>query len=280
MATGELTDNRAIWNRIAPWWNGYCGDEGDVFHREVIRPAVLELLAPLPGERILDAGCGNGGFARHLARRGLRVTAFDQAERFIEAARSRPEPDVDYRVVNGTDPEQLATLEGAPYDGMVANMVLMDMPEVAPLYRAASRLLRPGGRFVFSVIHPCFGFGSQPASSLEQDRSPKTRMLAGAVGLAETMTRLIPQRLRMSLVERVGAVVAGMASLRYLDSRQMPIVAAPDQPVAHWYFHRPLHELLGSAFEAGLVLDGLAEPRFWDRQTAQTGLLVCRLRRP
>jgi 2-polyprenyl-3-methyl-5-hydroxy-6-metoxy-1,4-benzoquinol methylase len=280
MATGELTDNRAVWNRIAPWWDDFCGDEGDVFHREVIRPAVLGLLTPLPGERILDAGCGNGGFARHLARLGLRVTAFDQADGFIEAARSRPGADVNYRVVDGTDPEQLATLEGAPYDAMVANMVLMDMPEVGPLYSAASRLLRPGGRFVFSVIHPCFGLGLQPPTSPETDRSPKTRLLAGAVGVAETMTRLIPQRMRMSLVERVGAVVAGMASLRYLDSRQMPIMAAPDQPVAHWYFHRPLHELLSPAFEAGLVLDGLAEPPFSDRQTAQTGLLVCRLRRP
>jgi hypothetical protein len=105
-------------------------------------------------------------------------------------------------------------------------------------------------------------------------------MLAGAVGLAETITTLIPARLRMSLVERVGAVGAGMASLRYLESRQMPIIAAPDQPVAHWIFHRPLHQLLSSAFEAGLILDGLAKPPFWDRQTAQTGLLVCRLRKP
>jgi 2-polyprenyl-3-methyl-5-hydroxy-6-metoxy-1,4-benzoquinol methylase len=280
MATGQLTDNRAIWNRLAPWWDDFCGDEGPVFHREVIRPTVLGLLAPLPGERILDAGCGNGGFARHLARLGLRVTAFDQAEGFIQTAQSRPGPDVDYRVVDGTDCEQLATLEGEPYDGMVANMVLMDMPEVAPLYRAASRLIRPGGRFVFSVIHPCFGYGPEPASPPNKARSPKTRMVAGAVGLAETMTRLIPPRVRMALVKCVGAVGAGMASLRYLESRQLPIVAAPAQPVAHWYFHRPLHELLSPAFEAGLVLDGLAEPLFWDRQTAQTGLLVCRLRKP
>ena len=157
MATGELADSRAIWNRLAPWWDDLCGDEGPAFHREVIRPSVLALLEPLPGERIVDAGCGNGGFARHLARLGLHVTAFDQAEGFIHAAQARPGPDVDYRIVDGTDPEQLATLEGDPYDAMVANMVLMDMPEVAPLYRSASWLLRPGGRFVFSVIHPCFG---------------------------------------------------------------------------------------------------------------------------
>src|SRR5437879_413862 len=104
MATGELRDNQAIWNRLAPWWDDFCGDEGPVFHREVIRPTVLALLAPLPGESMLDAGCGNGGFARHLSRLGVRVTAFDQAEALIQAARSRPGRDVDYRIVDGTDP--------------------------------------------------------------------------------------------------------------------------------------------------------------------------------
>jgi hypothetical protein len=39
-------------------------------------------------------------------------------------------------------------------------------------------------------------------------------------------------------------------------------MGAPNEPVPHYYYHRPLHQLLGEAFAAGLFLDGLEEPAF------------------
>jgi hypothetical protein len=36
----------------------------------------------------------------------------------------------------------------------------------------------------------------------------------------------------------------------------------PGEPNPHYYFHRPLHELLGACFAAGFALDGLEEPAF------------------
>lgn len=273
-------ENRDIWQRLAPWWDQHMGEVGDEFHREVVRPAVLELLAPTPGQRVLEIGCGNGGFARQLAGLGADVVATDQADAFIEAARAAEGPQVDYRVVDATDPAQLADLGAEGYDAAVANMVLMDMPVLEPLYRALAGLLRPGGRFVFAVIHPCFGYGVQPTPDAGRAGDAGPRSFVRAWNVGERLSKLIPWSLRRRLVERVGAMTSGMASLRYLEARQMRASASPDQPVAHWHFHRPLQDLLNPAFAAGLVLDGMAEPRFWNRESAQTGLLVVRLRRP
>lgn len=273
-------ENRDIWERLAPWWDQRMGEAGDEFHQEVVRPTVLELLGVRPGERVLEIGCGNGGFARQLAGMGADVVATDQAESFISAAQGRSSPPVEYRVVDATDSVALAGLGQEGYDAAVANMVLMDMPVLEPLYRALADLLRPGGRFVFALIHPCFGYGVQPTPDAGRADDAGPRSFARAWNLGERLSDAIPWSLRRRLVERLGAMTSGMASLRYLEARQMRASAAPGQPLAHWYFHRPLQELLNPAFDAGLVLDGLAEPRFWNRESAQTGLLVARLRRP
>jgi len=41
-----------------------------------------------PGERVLDVACGNGQFAREMARFGASILAFDVSETFVERARA------------------------------------------------------------------------------------------------------------------------------------------------------------------------------------------------
>src|ERR1700722_1019417 len=65
-----------IWNRIAPWWDEQVADGND-FQKSLIMPATDRLLAPKPGQTILDVACGNGNYARSLSRRGVNVVACD-----------------------------------------------------------------------------------------------------------------------------------------------------------------------------------------------------------
>jgi 2-polyprenyl-3-methyl-5-hydroxy-6-metoxy-1,4-benzoquinol methylase len=53
------------------------------------RPAMLQLLPPLPGTRVLDAGCGPGWYAAALATQGASVTAIDASATMIRHARER-----------------------------------------------------------------------------------------------------------------------------------------------------------------------------------------------
>src|SRR5580658_10160835 len=59
---------------------------------------VLELLAPAPGERILDLGCGDGVLTEKIAAAGAVVVAVDAAPDVVAAARARG---LDARVVPG-----------------------------------------------------------------------------------------------------------------------------------------------------------------------------------
>lgn len=226
----------AAWERKAAFWDERMGD-GNEFHRALVGPTVEGLLKVGAGETVLDVACGNGLFARRLADLGAHVVACDFAETFIQRAIDRETADgnrrdIDYRVVDATNERALRRLGERRFDAAVCNMALMDMVAVDPLFRAPPALLKPGGRFVLTVMHPCF---NQPGS----------RFLAeGETASAATVYALrVTNYLRNEPAEGVGMV---------------------GEPAPHYYFHRPLSDLLNAAFNAGLVMDGVAEPAFGD----------------
>jgi 2-polyprenyl-3-methyl-5-hydroxy-6-metoxy-1,4-benzoquinol methylase len=136
-------------------------DDGDFSKRHLMNPVLLGMLGDVGGKRVLDAGCGNGYFSRMLARRGARVTGVEPASSLFEfaAGRERAEP-LGIRYVQadlcGLDRPGPAADLGGHFDAVVASMVLPAVPDWASAMRACVHQLRPGGRFIFSVNHPCF----------------------------------------------------------------------------------------------------------------------------
>jgi SAM-dependent methyltransferase len=232
--TGMVAETRDIWNRKAAFWDEYMG-EGNFWHLQLVSPAVERLLAVQPGEAILDVACGNGMLARRLASLGARVLACDFSDTFIERARARGAGEADrieYAVVDATNPEHLARLGEQRFDGATCTQGMMDMPVITPLFEAITRLVKPGGRFVITVQHPCFN-------------------ATGMSIMAETLDDETGRRIETSLKLR-----------RYLTPLTAKGAGTPGEPEPHYYFERPLHDLLGAGFRAGLMLDGLEEPNF------------------
>src|SRR3981081_1238949 len=77
---------------------------------------VIELLAPQPGERVLDLGCGDGALTRKLVEFGCEVVAIDASAPQIEAARKLG---LDARVISA---EALPFSE--EFDAVFSNAVL------------------------------------------------------------------------------------------------------------------------------------------------------------
>jgi SAM-dependent methyltransferase len=102
--------------------------------------AVVELLNPLPGEHILDLGCGDGVLTAKLAAMGCNIVGVDGSAAQIEAARKLG---LDARVMDG---EKLS-FDGE-FDAVFSNAALHWMRNPEAAVSGVWRALRPGGRFV------------------------------------------------------------------------------------------------------------------------------------
>lgn len=120
-------------------WNASDYARNGAFVPALGLPAV-ELLAPRPGERILDLGCGEGTLTRALIETGAEVTAVDASAEMVEAARARG---IDARLADG----QALTFAGV-FDAVFSNAALHWMLDGAAVAAGVYRALKPGGRFV------------------------------------------------------------------------------------------------------------------------------------
>jgi len=213
-------DNK-YWEALADDFDARMGDDGNRFHCALVRPATLRLLDPRPGERILDAACGNGLFSLCLAEMGCEVTAFDFSPKMLAHAKRRcADYPVTFTQADATNYDEIIALGGGrPFDKAVANMAVMDIEDIRPLFRAVHEMLVPGGVFVFSALHPCF---QTPGRSATED--------------------------------------SGLITYNYIEPCKHFVTILNQNDKQAWHWHRPLHELLGTGFAAGFVLDGLEEP--------------------
>jgi SAM-dependent methyltransferase len=101
---------------------------------------VVELLAPIEGERILDLGCGDGALSVDIFLRGCAVVGVDASAAQVEAARGRG---VDARVMDGQ------TLDfDDEFDAVFSNAAMHWMKDPDRVIDGVWRALKPGGRFV------------------------------------------------------------------------------------------------------------------------------------
>lgn len=121
--------------------------------------ALLDHLGPLTGLRVLDIACGHGRVTRELARRGAMVTGVDLSRALLDKAEAVEDGEpLGIQYVHG-DAASVPGLDDAAFDAVVCNFGLSDIDDLDRALATVHRTLRPGGSFVFSILHPCFPGG-------------------------------------------------------------------------------------------------------------------------
>jgi 2-polyprenyl-3-methyl-5-hydroxy-6-metoxy-1,4-benzoquinol methylase len=221
-------DAREGWDNVAAWWVARYTPRGDVNREWIIDPVLLDFLGPVGGLRILDAGCGGGYLARLLARRGAAVEGVDLSPKLLaaaEAEEAREPLGVRYRQANLAD---LSCFPDETFDAAVANVVLQDVVRYREAVREIHRVLKPGGRFVFSTTHPAF---EAPVPGMWV-REPKD-------------SERVEERRHLAVD-------------RYFE--RVAIYWAPRGKAPAVGFHRPLRDYFEALHDAGFLVARLEEP--------------------
>jgi SAM-dependent methyltransferase len=131
--------------------------------------ALLDLLGPVSGLRVLDVACGHGRVTRELARRGAQATGVDISGKLIEKAIKIEDDErlgLRYHQADIADP---GFIRDGEFDAVTCNFGLSDIDDLDAAIASISAALSPGGFFAFSILHPCFAGGKDIAGSWPAD---------------------------------------------------------------------------------------------------------------
>ncbi len=192
--------NRTWWDVEADGYyaehGSFLGDDDFVWGPEGLREAEAGLLGEIRGAQLLEIGAGAAQCSRYAARRGASVVATD-----ISGGMLRKGADLNRRFTaqSGlTVPLVQCDATSLPFADCSFDVVFTAYGAVpfvadsAALMTHAARVLRPGGRFVFSTTHPVRwalpddpGYPGLTISSSYFDRTPYVERESGATTYVE-----------------------------------------------------------------------------------------------
>lgn len=213
------------WERVATWYDGWVGDHGSAYHRELAIPAVMNLLQPQPGERILDIGGGQGVLAPLLVAAGASVTVVDASPRLIAAARRRHArlPDTRFLVGDARRLPAVVGLQQGAHDAAVFMLSIQDMDPLEEVARALDWAVARDGRVVMLMTHPAFRQPRHSGWGFDEGRKLTYRRVDG-----------------------------------YLTPMAVPMKSlAGGQPTRS--FHRPLSTYVNALGDVGFAVDAMTE---------------------
>ncbi len=164
-ATRREVGSRENLHASRGWWDSdadnYQAEHGDflgevdfVWCPEGLREEDANLLGDVRGKRILELGCGAAAAGRWLATQGARVISLDLSGGMLRHAKDQN------RSSGVRLPLVQADAAHLPFGSEAFDIVCTAFGAVpfvedsARVMREVHRVLKPGGRWVFSVTHP------------------------------------------------------------------------------------------------------------------------------
>lgn len=137
---------RTGWNELADWW---LAEADDPAYREEVVPLFLQVFRPLPGQVLLDLGCGDGRMQDLVVSHGGTAIGVDIN---LELARiaSRNHPVVlDYL-------PRMSCIRDSSVDGAYVILALEHFQDSSRFFRETARVTRPGGSLSVVINHPVY----------------------------------------------------------------------------------------------------------------------------
>jgi len=161
------------WESSHSWYDQIVGEKGHYYHQKVIFPAVLRILQLKAGDVLLDLGCGQGAFAQHLPK-GVSYTGIDLSRSLIKKGRERAQKESTFVVGDITQP---LSLQLNLVSHITAILSLQNVQDPQGVFQNAFRFLKPKGKFLLLLNHPCFRIPRQSSWGLDVTKKLQYRRI-------------------------------------------------------------------------------------------------------
>ena len=214
---------QTLWDQASRWYDSLVGMSGSDYHQTIVMPGVLKLLELKAGRRVLDLACGQGVFSRFLLERKIKPEGLDSSEELLRMARSHSVKPITYHLGNAGDGK---LLDGQEFDGIACLLAVQNIEKVEPVFQNVARWLKPKGKFVMVLTHPCFRIPRQTHWGWDDEKKIEYRRVD-----------------------------------RYVNEMKIPILTPPfiDKVNFTMTYHRPLQNYFSALLKAGLCVDSLEE---------------------
>lgn len=212
-----------VWDQAALWYDTLVGMKGSEYQSQVIMPGALRMLDLKKGSQALDLACGQGVFSRFIHDKGVKVIGLDASDELIRLAAARSKVGVKFVKADAGDPE---ALKGKEFDGIACLLAIQNIENIDAVFQNVRRWLKPSGRFVMVMTHPCFRIPRQSHWHWDEDKKLVCR--------------------KMDL---------------YSSEISIPILTPPmaTSKTFTLTYHRPLETFFKALSGAGLTVDSLEE---------------------
>lgn len=230
------TDPRTIdsYNQFATTYHEHVSDSSDsIYHSYYEKPALRSELGDLTGKNVLCIGCGSGVDANWLLQNGAaNVTGIDISKELIAIGQLQF-PGVSLHVM---DMEKL-DLPDNSYDIACSSLAIHYIDDMTTALKEVRRVLKTGGRYVFSCGHPF-----DTAIEKTEDEESKTRILGRTV-IKETDEQII----------HGDYLVSGTNGTKNIDGN------LGDMEVR--IYHRTFGAMIQQIVASGFTIEKLIEPQ-------------------
>jgi ubiquinone/menaquinone biosynthesis C-methylase UbiE len=175
------------WGSVASWYDEHLKMEG-TYHKEIVLPNLLRLVAPRRGEAIVDLASGTGFFAEAFAKDGAMVTGIDVSEELIAIARKNA-PQVSFHVASA---EHFEIVSSSSKDKVVIVLAIQNIEHVSRVFAEAARVLRPGGSLHVVMNHPAFRIPKRSFWGYDEKKKVQYRRLDGYLSEASVAIDMHP----------------------------------------------------------------------------------------
>ena len=174
------------WGKVAGWYGEHL-QKDDTYHAKVILPNLVRMAGIKKGERVLDLGCGEGFFARELAKNGAQVVGTDIAKELIAQARAKG--GAEYFVAPSN---KLGFAKDGEFDAVVCVLALQNIEDAAGTFKEVRRILAKGGRFIFVINHPAFRVLKRSSWGWDDAATAQYRRVDGYLSSAKIFVDMHP----------------------------------------------------------------------------------------